>query len=456
MRETCSLSYRIFICYNPDMQEWFEKTKSQNPDLNEAEIAGILHILFTEESITNSELVRRTGIPKPILQAFKFSIASLLKVTDKSLIELNDRGRNTFGELGLRPYRWTLLEYGDCEVEQELEVLRKSYALSPQRMYDQFFCTPNSTYSKAKLALTKGVVEKKEIVFLGDDDFVSLALGLMKAPYKKIKVVDIDNHLLEFIKQTADKYGINNLEVIYHDLREDIAPSLLHKADTVFTDPPYTFTGAQLFISRAIDVLKEHKNYQANYILFNYGSGLRNPEKEIKIQSVINRCNLVIEDKLSKFTGYFGAEAVGSRSSIYVLKTTPFTTNKGIIHPNRIYTHERESEERFPYVDHYVFKVNGVPNEIVKSKKRLQKIAGIFCAEHRLTVVDTKLTKFKRQGVSFTFILSSSNLLLHSWPEYRALHLDLLTCSPIYKCDSMARTLSDNLHTNEIEITKVQ
>jgi S-adenosylmethionine/arginine decarboxylase-like enzyme len=47
------------------------------------------------------------------------------------------------------------------------------------------------------------------------------------------------------------------------------------------------------------------------------------------------------------------------------------------------------------------------------------KIVGEFCRLHRLKVVDTKISKFKGQGLTLTYVLSNSNLLVHTWPELR-------------------------------------
>ncbi len=160
---------------------------------------------------------------------------------------------------------------------------------------------------------------------------------------------------------------------------------------------------------------------------------------------------------MDKFSRYHGAESIGSASSLYILKTTKFSKplSEKIL-DTKIYTNESQKEEEFPFVDHVVIKVNGVAKGILTSKATLMNLMGKFCKVHKLNVVDTKVTKFKGGGLSITYILANSNLVVHTWDEYNALHLDLITCSPIYNKDGIMDTLSSLLNTRQLVINYVE
>ena len=50
-----------------------------------------------------------------------------------------------------------------------------------------------------------------------------------------------------------------------------------------------------------------------------------------------------------------------------------------------------------------------------------------------LHVVKKVTHKFKPIGKTFIYVLSESHLAIHTWPEYKLLHLDLVTCTHLEK-----------------------
>ena len=192
-------------------------------------------------------------------------------------------------------------------------------------------------------------------------------------------------------------------------------------------------------------------------IFLYYGNSFKSPEKWIKIQEIITSFGLVIEDKINKFSKYFGAESIGSTSSVYVLRPTTATASKPeIALSTQIYTFEDTKEEKFPFVDHVVVKVFKVSTTILNSKRVLLSKLQDLCTSHKLKVVDTKITSFSPKGLSITYILSNSNLVIHTWPEFNALHIDLVTCAPIYNKEALSKTISDLFGTKYIEISFVE
>src|SRR5690606_129082 len=138
-------------------------------------------------------------------------------------------------------------------------------------------------------------------------------------------------------------------------------------------------------------------------------------DKSLKVQGLINRYDLFIEDKIANFNVYDGAESIGSTSALYILKQTKSTTPLNEYFGSEIYTFENTLDGKFPYVDHFVFRLYEVPMQVF-SKKALLKAVGGLCSAHKLNVLDTKVTRFKGGGFTLTYVLSQSNLNVHTWP----------------------------------------
>ena len=215
------------------------------------------------------------------------------------------------------------------------------------------------------------------------------------------------------------------------------------------TDPPYTANGISLFIAKALAL-------GCKTLFLFYGNSFKSPEKTLKVQEIISSFNLVVEDKIAKFARYYGAESVGSASSLYILKPTDFTTIAQQIDQETIYTFEDRTEDKFPFVDHFTFKIYNVADEIVNSRAQLQKILGELCKQHKIKVLKTEVTQFKGLGLTFTFVLANSNMNVHTWPEFNCVHIDLITCSPIYNKAFLTATLSRLFRTKHIETRKIE
>jgi predicted methyltransferase len=426
--------------------------KDRNPDLKGAEIEGLLYLLKNNAPFTNQEFVTLTGLPKETLKQFKKSISNMLQATDEDLVFLCEVGVRTLEGIDLKPYKFTLLQMDLSHIKafEKVKETRNKYDINPRREFDQFLATPETSFMKSEILCEKGVVEGKSIAFIGDDDLNSLTLGILDPSYKNITVFDIDAQVLDSVKKASEKIGFKNIETVSYDARTKLDKKYLGKFDVVVFDPPYTKSGVTLFLERAVELLGNVTGFEGKYIFMYYGNSFKSPEKVLKIQEVINRFNLNIEDKIEKFSRYTGADSIGSASSLYILKVNKFTHSINF-DSKRIYTYEEQKEEKFPFVDHVVFKVFDVKNEILKSKNRVLSALGKVCTAHKLKVMDKKITSFKGGGMTVTFVLANSNLVAHTWPEFGSVHMDLITCSPIYRKDDLPTTISEVFETQKIE-----
>jgi predicted methyltransferase/S-adenosylmethionine/arginine decarboxylase-like enzyme len=425
--------------------------------LKPREIEGILALILENPGISNNKLVQTTGLPKETLREFKAAAAFLLKTPEDDSIYISDEYLSKLKEEGLRTFDWRLLTLVDKTASDKLKEIRGKHKLVPNRELDQFFATEESSIAKALLLDKKGLLNKTKVALLGDDDLVSIALSLTSKEDLKISVFDADTALLSTIEAISKDLGKENIQTVEYDARNALNSIYKGQFDVVVTDPPYTPSGVALFLSRAIELLQIGGDKGNKYICLYFGTSSKTPEKTVKIQEIINQLGLVITDRIENFAQYDGAESIGSNSSVYVLKTTPFSKPLNNVSDfSHLYTHQQAKEDRFPYVDHVVAKLYSVPTAVVNSKSALLKALGEFCNLHKLKVVDEKLTKFKNGGMTITYILSNSNLVIHTWPELNAIHIDLITCAPIYNKERLGENLSKLLATKKVEVRAIE
>lgn len=435
------------------MKNFIKQLKKYNPNLKEAEIEGILYFVKNTPDLTNNHLVRLTGLPKETLKNFKKSFSQYLKKPSEDKITLNFEGNKVLENMDLKPYKWALVEYEDKKLEKKLDEIRKKYDLKPKREYDQFFATAQTSVSKAKVLSDKGLVSGKNIALIGDDDLVSITLALLDSSFNQIVVFDIDEDILSAIGAISKELGINDVHTMSYDARNEFDGRYLGSFDVVVVDPPYTKSGVSLFVNRAIQLLKG-ASLDGRYIFLCYGSTFKSPEKFLAVQEIIQQYSLVIEDRIDKFNRYIGAESIGSASSLYIMRITKDTRALDNYTLNRIYTFDVFKDRKFPYVEHYTFKLFGVGSGILRSEKRLIGLAKDLCEKHSLKIEDILVTKIK-PGFTITFILKNSNLILHTWVEHDALHIDLITCKPVHKNEDLLNTVRDLFGTDLVEMKRI-
>lgn len=119
----------------------------------------------------------------------------------------------------------------------------------PDPKYGQYFCTEKTVLDRTKLLSELNKDKSKRFLFIGDDDFVSLIVaGLFS--YAEITVLDVDPKVRSIIKEAAAHYNLP-VHVHCYDVRDPLPRKFLNRYDIVFTDPPYTFAGIQVFLTRA-------------------------------------------------------------------------------------------------------------------------------------------------------------------------------------------------------------
>lgn len=223
---------------------------------------------------------------------------------------------------------------------------------SPLRKFDQGYVTPKSTLSRFALAFERGDIVGKDIIILGDDDLISIVLGISHLP-RKITVVEIDNRLTDFIYLTGKKEGFE-VEVEPLDLRSPMPKEYLGKYDTFFTDPPETIKAADAFIGRGISTLREPGS--AGY--FGFTRREASLTKWHEVQKMLLKYKIVFTDIIHNFNEYvnWGYEEETRAWRLSPIKVRPkknwyrsalyrFETLKGFRGNRRDYTKENIYED---------------------------------------------------------------------------------------------------------------
>lgn len=183
----------------------------------------------------------------------------------------------------------------------------------PRPELDQARTTPFTAFSRAMQMHEGGNLDGKQICFLGDGDLVSLAVKLLGNP-KEVLVIDIDDKLVEYIRQTAIDNDIK-IEIHLLDLRDLLPSTFQSRFDVFSTDPPYSLQGSLLFLFRGLQLLKRRTG------VVGYLSVRLSKFENLRIlQSFLLSSGFVFREIKRGFNEYLGAEILGNRSELFLFE----------------------------------------------------------------------------------------------------------------------------------------
>ncbi|MBO0881209.1 MAG: bis-aminopropyl spermidine synthase family protein, partial [Mycobacterium sp.] len=210
---------------------------------------------------------------------------------------------------------------------------------------DHVQATPSSVIQRAEWILSRYLPAAASITFVGDHDLTSLGLAFLH-PGAMVQVLDINEALLEYLEERLTQLRAT-FELRHCDLRFELPPDQVGKANLFVTDPPYTPEGAALFVSRGLSCLNDLNSGRG---LMAYGYGREHPTLALKVQKSILSLQCIFEDIRSDFDQYSAAQAIGSSSDWYTIRATPGTGQQ--INQTKsgpyIYTHGRSAREAAP------------------------------------------------------------------------------------------------------------
>ncbi len=202
---------------------------------------------------------------------------------------------------GILDYRCRLCKGRGVEIPVEwLEEFKKIAKNRPRarREFDQGYVTPESAVARVVFMGNNGDLKNKEILILGDDDLVSIAIAITGLA-KRIVVLEVDKRLNDFIRQVSAEHGFD-IEVFDFNLLEPLPDEFEQAFDVFETDPPETLAGIRSFVGRGIWALKR---FGAGYFgLTRIESSL---EKWLKFEKMlVDEFGVVITDILQHFSFY--------------------------------------------------------------------------------------------------------------------------------------------------------
>ncbi len=235
----------------------------------------------------------------------------------------------------------------------EIEIIKGIFDARPSADFsiDQAHCDYITSMKRALLSLKYKSLINKKIICIGDDDLVSVSLGLLinklyddtQNNKTQIHVIDIDSRYLMYIDKLSKEF---NLPIICHnkDLRENMQDDLIGQFDCFYTDPPYTLNGMELFLSRGVDTLKRRKGLPI-FLSFAH----RSYDTFYEILTKINQMGLCVNRIVPKFNSYEGASILGNMGQLIILNTTSYTKTdiKEDYYREYLYTNQyKESKKR--------------------------------------------------------------------------------------------------------------
>ncbi|KIZ38830.1 MULTISPECIES: bis-aminopropyl spermidine synthase family protein [Rhodopseudomonas] len=283
-------------------------------------VAAILRAVYRAGSLRLQDAAREARLPMPVASAIRRELEKAGLLERKQGLSLSPEGRDFVErDLGLGskidlacP---TCAGHGIVIPDKFRPLVERLAAIVAQApsvdvTLDQAPCTPDTAMRRALLMLQNGALEGRRVLLLGDDDSVSLAIGLLGQAQggrdltRGVTVVDADERRLAFLRHSAEQGGIA-LQTVLHDLRQPLPEALKRGFDVFETDPPYTLDGARLFLTRGCEALAA-----GGQCLFSFAQW---PAPQmLQLQQVFCDLGLAVQTMRPGFNHYAGATVLGN------------------------------------------------------------------------------------------------------------------------------------------------
>jgi predicted methyltransferase len=294
-------------------------------------VEEVLRRLAGRPATPTRELSRLTGLPVPVVAAVCGELRRAGLLTRDRPSRLSDAGRELAGDLAGKMAgspetavacpacggRGTVLPAPYAALAGRLAALLAGTPAA-DRALDQAHCTVETKLRRVAYLQDAGALSGKAVLLVGDDDQLAPAIALAAAalgapPPARLAVVDVDPAVVAFCREATRRAGLA-AEVVRHDLRRPLPEALRAGFDTVFTDPPYTLAGAELFLSRGAAALAPGPGRQA-FLCF---AG-KPPEESARLQGAIADMGFAVHAVVRNFNEYLGAGALAGASHLYHL-----------------------------------------------------------------------------------------------------------------------------------------
>jgi predicted methyltransferase len=321
----------------------------------EAGVREVIGIVAALEPVSVRRISRASDLPVPIVAAICGELRKRGVVARERPVQLTPSGRDLCSHLRSSTAHSTACPSCDgrgvmvpdalADVAHELADVLGAAPVA-RREIDQSHCTVETKLRRALLLNEAGALAGRRILLLGDDDLLSIAIERIAhhngfdGSIRGLTIIDVDPAVAAFCRARLANAAFP-VTVVEHDLRRPLPANLRDGFDTVFTDPPYTPEGAELFLSRAAAAVGRGGNV---FLCL----GMKPPEDSLRIQTAVAGMGFVIRRLLRNFNEYEGAEALGGTSHLYHLtasnRTRPLIDGS---YSGRLYTGDKRRSRRY-------------------------------------------------------------------------------------------------------------
>lgn len=251
----------------------------------------------------------------------------------------------------------------------------------PEPALDQVHLTEESLLRKAHLLICKGYVLGKNVVFIGDDDFLSLAvLRIVSARHGesalskcRVSVFDIDDRIVTEIGNLAKDLALP-VQAYQADARESLKEDLRGSFDVAITDPPYTVKGTEIFLERCLDALSS----DGGRIILSKGG--KAGSDQLALQRFWSSRNLVLTEFYPGYNKYQGGSILAGQSDLYFLIRVPENRGQREDLPGPFYTIEAGTGARPYFCTACGHKVLVGPNAGIGTIQNLKELGCPVCS----------------------------------------------------------------------------
>lgn len=199
------------------------------------------------ENCTPEDLAKRVQLP---LSAVNLILA-LLDGSEKCTPQKRSESKPRSGGDPKKSRSASEADWSVAEARIRTALLKRP---KPKPEFDQCHATQETIITRVRLMWDRLDIQRKRILVLGDDDFLSIALALLGAA-EEITVLELDPEVVGALRQISAT-GRLGVKVYNGDYREQLHENLKRHFDVVFADPPYTLAGLSVCMERAVEALK--------------------------------------------------------------------------------------------------------------------------------------------------------------------------------------------------------
>jgi len=301
-------------------------------------VAAVLRAVAGHGPMPLRDVARAVRMPLPVVSAVRRELERAGLLARGQGLDLTAEGRRFAAEvLGLEtatPARQartatnadtpSLAEADglDPRIAPLLAPMREHLAAEPavDVTLDQAPCTPETALRRALAMHEAGAVAGRRILILGDDDSVSIAVGLLAAAEgvrpRRLAVLEVDPDRVAHLEATRRRHGLD-IELVCHDLRDPLPQGFAGAFDVVESDPPYTLAGMTLFVSRGVRALESGPGLP---VFLSYAD--LSPDDQLELQDRLVAMRLATLRVAPSFNRYGGAAILGSTGQFMTLLTT--------------------------------------------------------------------------------------------------------------------------------------